>query len=133
MVAHKATRFARRFLTSECDGNVALCQASIFSENDPGTQSETLSENEEKRQREDVGDRRSRAIKKINDKIEHAGSVSIARERGRVNLPAPCFNQYNVPGAAITFPFPSSRFRACYLAIVRTGPIARYRGKPSAT
>ncbi len=106
MEAHKATHFARRFLTSECGGNIALCQAPIFSENNPRTQPKTFSENEEKRQRQHVGDRRSGAIKKIDDKIEHAGSV--AGERGRVNLPAPCFNQYNVPGATIAFPFSSS-------------------------
>jgi hypothetical protein len=30
---------------------------------------------------------------------------SIAERRGRVDLPAVCFNQYNVRGVAITFPF----------------------------
>src|SRR5439155_26206430 len=98
MEAHKATHFARRFLSSECDGKISLRQAPIFSQNNPRTQPETFAENEEKRQREHVGDRRSRPIKKIDDKIEHGGSVSLARERGRVNLPAPCFNQYTVRG-----------------------------------
>src|SRR5438874_13386209 len=50
MATHKATQFSRRLFISKCDGNVALCQASIFSGNDPGTKAEKFSKNEENRQ-----------------------------------------------------------------------------------
>ena len=81
MAADKATQFPKRFFISKCDGSVALCQVPIFSENDPGTKPKTFSEDKEKRQWQSPGDRRSGAIKKINDKIEHAGSVSVAGGR----------------------------------------------------
>src|SRR5438128_12582994 len=112
MEAHKATHFARRFLTSECDGNIALCQAPIFSENNPRTQPETFSENEEKRQREHLGDRRSRAIKKIDDKIEHAGSVSLAGERLREDWRRRCFDYHTLLGAASAAAYSPPCFRA---------------------
>src|SRR5437588_10807931 len=49
MAKHKATQFPRRFFVSKCDCNVALCQAWIFSGNDPGTKAEKFSKNEENR------------------------------------------------------------------------------------
>jgi hypothetical protein len=49
----------------------------------------------------------------------------IAARRGSVDLPAVCFNQYNVPGAAIAFPF-LCWFDSRHLAKIPTRPI-RYR------
>ena len=45
---HKTTQFTRRLFTSERDGNIALCQAPIFSENDPRTKTKRLSKEKEK-------------------------------------------------------------------------------------
>src|SRR5947209_19077218 len=42
MTADKATQFPKRFFISKCDGDVALCQAPIFSENEPGTKPKTI-------------------------------------------------------------------------------------------
>jgi hypothetical protein len=42
------------------------------------------------------GNGRPRAKEDVNDKIEHCGTGSIRVWRGRVDLPAACFNQYNV-------------------------------------
>ena len=81
MTTHKAAQLAGRFFIAESNGSIALCQATIFSKNDPGAKAKKLSDDKEQAQRERVGNRRSRAIKKINNKIEHAesaGDVSIA-------------------------------------------------------
>src|SRR4029450_10791332 len=96
MAAHKTAQFPGRLFTAERDGNIALCQVPIVSQNDPGTESKKFSKNKENRQRQRAGYRGSCAIKEINAKIEHAGSFSSAGQRGSVNLPAACFNQYNV-------------------------------------
>ena len=82
----------------------------IVSQNDPGTESKKFSKNEENRQWQRAGNRRSCAIKEINAKIEHAGSFRIAGESGRVNLPAACFNQYNVGVLPSPFDCPGADF-----------------------
>src|SRR6266508_2595129 len=96
MAAHKTAQFSRGLFIAECDGNIALREVPIVSQNHPGTESKKFSENKENRQRQHADNRRSCAIKEINAKIEHAGSFRIAGQCGRVNLPAACFNQYNM-------------------------------------
>ena len=43
------------------------------------------------------GDCQPRAVKKIDNEIEHCRTSGIAGRRGRVDLPVAGFNQYNVP------------------------------------
>ena len=96
MPAHKTLQFALRFLIAKCNRNIAFCQSPIFPRNDPRANAELLPDGKEKPQRHRGDNGRPRTIKEINDKIEHRGTAGIAVWRGRVDLPAACFNQYNV-------------------------------------
>ena len=49
MAAHQAAQLPRRFFSSKSDGNIASSQASITGKNEPGTEAEKLSQNEEER------------------------------------------------------------------------------------
>jgi hypothetical protein len=75
-----------------------------------------LANSKQKPQWQRGGDGQACAVEKINDRVEHCGSGRVAVWRGRaapaslreaaagrVDLPAGCFNQYNMPGVATIF------------------------------
>src|SRR6266513_1736737 len=78
MPAHKAMQFARRLFIGKRDSNIAFCQASIFPGNEPGPKAKESANSKQKSQWKRGGNRRPRAIKKVNDKVEHCGTGSIA-------------------------------------------------------
>src|SRR5207249_4624514 len=78
MPAHKAVQFARRLFIGKRDSNIAFCQASIFPGNEPGPKAKESANSKRKSQWQRGGNRRPRAIKKVNDKVEHCGTGSIA-------------------------------------------------------
>src|SRR5947199_10057447 len=96
MVAYKAMQFARRFFIAKRNRNVAFRELPIFSRNKPRTRAEQLPNSKQQRQWQCRGNGRPRAKEDVNDKIEHCGTGRIGVWRGRVDLPAACFNQYNV-------------------------------------
>ena len=78
MPAHKAAQFARRLFIGKRNSNIALCQAPIFPGKDPGTKAKELAKSKQKPQWQRGGNGRPRAIKKVNDKVEHCGTGNIA-------------------------------------------------------
>jgi hypothetical protein len=105
MPTHEPAHFTRCLFAGKRYGNVAFGQVSILSGNEAGTKTEELSEYKEKPHWQCGGNGQPSAIEKINNEIEHCRADGIAARRGRVDLPAACFNQYNVRGVGITFPF----------------------------
>jgi len=75
MAAHEAVQLPGRFFIAKRNGRIVLCQATIFSKNDPGTKAKKLPPKKEKPQWQYADNRPSRAIQKINHKIEHAESL----------------------------------------------------------
>jgi hypothetical protein len=89
-------QFARRFFIAKRNRNVAFCEVPIFPGNEPCATAKELPNSKQKAQWQCRGNGRPRAKEDVNDKIEHCGTGSMRVWRGRVDLPAACFNQYNV-------------------------------------
>src|SRR5436190_1716820 len=102
MAAHKATQFARRLFIGKRNCNVAFRELAIFSRNEPRTRAKQLPDSKQQRQWQRRGNGRPRAKEDVNDNIEHCGTGSIGLWRGSVDLPAACFNQYNVGGVVLS-------------------------------
>jgi hypothetical protein len=133
MATGQRTDFCWSFFVGKRDGNIAFCQVTILPGNEPGAKTEHLSSGEEKWHRKCRGNCQSCAVEKINDEIEHYRRGDIAAWRGRVNLAALCFNQYNVRGVAITFSFFQSRFRSQTGSLAAIGMLQFGEFSPAAT
>ncbi len=105
MLTDEATQFARRFFIRKRNLKVARCQTAIFPGKHPRARAEEFAESKEKRQRQRGDDGRAGAIKKVNNKIQHCGAGGVPGSRGRVDLPAACFNQYNVAVLSSSYSF----------------------------
>src|SRR5947207_15514485 len=111
MPAHKATQFTGRLFVCERNRSIAFRQPPVFAGKQPSTPAEELANSKQKPQWQRGGDGQACAVEKINDRVEHCWSGRVApaslREAavGRVDLPAGCFNQYNVPSVATLFSF----------------------------
>ena len=83
--AYETTQFARRLFVAKGNRDIALCQPPIFPRSEPRAQAEKLPNTKQKPQRQRGGNGRARAIKKVNDKVEHygAGSIAVWRRQGK--------------------------------------------------
>src|SRR5438876_5978948 len=87
MPTYKATQFPRRLFIAKSNLNVAFCETPIFPRNEPRTRAEEFTNREQKPQWQGCGNGRPRAIKKVNDKVEHCRSgVSQCGGAGEVCL-----------------------------------------------
>jgi len=75
MAAHQAAQLRGDFSFPKAMETLRSSQASITGKNEPGTEAEKLSKNEEEAVTAARCNCRSRAIEKVNDEIEHAGSA----------------------------------------------------------
>jgi GT2 family glycosyltransferase len=97
--AGNTTQFPRGLFLREGDLQIPPSEPPVLREQQPRAEAQKISQGEEEADRKSARDGRSRAIQKVNAEFEHAGPASRGRLnlRRSVNLPARCFNQYNVP------------------------------------